>query len=125
MVSDLNSEQFMSEEEAVAAAEEALQSVAEMEGTHITNIKRLKDVKLVYKLLKYITSGKRLEIICELNKPYASMAYISVIGKELKFDYPKWFALCSNIASNVEMYARMDGSTQVNFTFNGFTDKVE
>lgn len=130
MVSDLNSEQFMSEEEAVAAAEEALQSVAEMvqqdeEGTHVTNIKRLKDVKLVYKLLKYITSGKQLEIICELNKPYASMAYISVIGKELKFDYPKWFALCSNIASNVEMYARMDGSTQVNFTFNGFTDKVE
>lgn len=88
MVSDLNSEQFMSEEEAVAAAEEALQSVAEMvqqdeEGTHITNIKRLKDVKLVYKLLKYITSGKQLEIICELNKPYASIPFWSKYASDM------------------------------------------
>ena len=130
MGNDLSSEQFIGEEEAAAAVEEAMQAIAEAiqqdeAGTHITNIKRLKDVKLVYKLLKYITSGKQLQILCELNKPYASMAYISVVGKELTFDHPEWFALCANIASNVEIYARMDGCAQVNFTFNGFTNKID
>lgn len=130
MVSDLNDKQFMSEEEAAAAAEEALYFIAEAvqqdeEGTHIANIKRLKDVKLVYKLLKYITSGEQLQIFYELNKPYTSMAYISVVGKELRFDHPEWFALCSNMASNVEIYARMNGCVQVNFTFNGFTSKID
>ena len=126
MVSDLNSEQFMNEEEATEAAEEALHFIAEAvqqdeEGAHITNIKRLKDVKLVYKLLKYITSGKQLQIRYELT----SMAYISVVGRELRFDHPEWFVLCSNMASNVEIYARMDGCAQVNFTFNGFTNKID
>lgn len=130
MVSDLNSEQFMNEEEATEAAEEALHFIAEAvqqdeEGAHITNIKRLKDVKLVYKLLKYITSGKQLQIRYELNKPYTSMAYISVVGRELRFDHPEWFVLCSNMASNVEIYARMDGCAQVNFTFNGVTNKID
>lgn len=130
MVSDLNSEQFMNEEEAAEAAEEALRFIAEAvqqdeEGTHITNIKRLKDVNLVYKLLKYITSGKQLQILYELNKPFTSMAYISVVGRELRFDHPEWFVLCSNMASNVEIYARMDGCAQVNFTFNGFTNKID
>lgn len=130
MVSDLNSEQFMNEGEAAEAAEEALCSIAEAvqqdeEGTHITNIKRLKDVKLVYKLLKYITSGKQLQILYELNKPFTSMAYISVVGRELRFDHPEWFVLCSNMASNVEIYARMDGCAQVNFTFNGFTNRID
>ena len=130
MVGDLNSEQFMNEEEAAEAAEEALRFIAEAvqqdeEGTYITNIKRLKDVKLVYKLLKYITSGKQLQILYELNKPFISMAYISVVGRELRFDHPEWFVLCSNMASNVEIYARMDGCAQVNFTFNGFTNKID
>ncbi len=130
MVSDLNSEQFMNEGEAAEAAEEALCSIAEAvqqdeDGTHITNIKRLKDVKLVYKLLKYIVSGKQLQIFYELNKPYTSMAYISVVGRELRFDHPEWFVLCSNMASNVEIYARMDGCAQVNFTFNGFTNRID
>lgn len=94
-------------------------------GTHVANIKRLKDVKFVYRLLERITSGEQLRIVYELNKPYTSMAYISVVGKTLRFENPEWFALCSNIASNVEIYARMDGNAQVNFTFNGFTNKID
>ena len=130
MADDLSGEVFMSEEEAQAAAEEAMQAIAEEvrqdeEGLHVVNIKRMKDIRLVYKLLKYITSGQQLQITYELNKPYVSMAYISVTGRALVFDHPKWFVVCSNLASNVEMYARMDGCTQVNFTFNGFTNKVE
>lgn len=130
MADDLSGEVFMSEEEAQAAAEEAMQAIAEAvrqdeEGLHVANIKRMKDIMLVYKLLKYITSGQQLQITYELNKPYVSMAYVSVTGRALVFDHPKWFVLCSNLASNVEMYARMDGNTQVNFTFNGFANKVE
>lgn len=74
---------------------------------------------------KYITSGKQLQILYELNKPFTSMAYISVVGRELMFDHPEWFVLCSNMASNVEIYARMDGCAQVNFTFNDFTNKID
>lgn len=130
MASDFSNEQFASEEDAMTAAEEVIHFIAEAvqqdeSGTHITNIKRLKDVRLVYKLLKYITSGKQVQIFYELNKPYTSMAYISIVGKELRFHHPEWFVLCSNMASNVEIYVRMDGCTQVIFTFNGFTNKID
>lgn len=130
MEMDLTSEQFMSEEEATAAADEMIKEIAEAVqqdecGVHVTNPKRVRDVKVVYRLLKYITSGKQLRIFYELNKPYASMAYISIIGKELEISNPGWFALCSNIASNVEIYARADGNVQINLTFNNFTSKVE
>lgn len=127
MISPENEHLFT--EEDAELTEEELQHIAEAieqdeSGTHVANIKRLKDIKLVYRLLKHITSGEQLQIMYELNKPYTSMAYISVVGKSLEFERPEWFTLCSNIASNVEIYARMDGRVQVNFTFNGFTNKI-
>ena len=113
------------EEEARAAEQELARDIAlQEEGVHVTNPRKLQSLQAVYKLLKYITTGKNLQISCELNKPFISMAYIEVVGNGLHFSHPEWFVLCMRLASNTELYARTDGKTQINFTFNCFTDKV-
>lgn len=125
MTEDFDDGQLLSEEdleELLALAEEVAKCE---EGVHITNPRKVREVKLVYKLLKYITSGKDVRIDYGLNKPAVSMAYVSVTGKEIRFKNPGWFALCSRLASNVEVYPRLDGITQINFAFNKITDKVE
>lgn len=125
MTEDFDDGQLLSEEdteELLALAEEVVKSET---GVHITNPRKVREVKLVYKLLKYITSGKDVRIDYGLNKPAVSMAYVSVAGRELRFRDPGWFALCSRLASNVEIYPRLDGITQINFAFNKFTDRAE
>lgn len=125
MTEDFDDGRLLSEEdleELLTLAEEVAKCE---EGVHITNPRKAREVKLVYKLLKYITSGKDVRIDYGLNKPAVSMAYVSVTGREIRFKNPVWFALCSRLASNVEIYPRLDGITQINFAFNKFTEKSE
>ena len=85
----------------------------------------MKDLMVVYKLMKYITSGKRLKITYEINKPYKTMAFISIIGKDLKFSHQQWFVMATKIASNVDIFPRVDGTVQIDFTFNGFANRID
>lgn len=130
MVSDIENEDFLNDEETEAAINEIIERIAqevesEEQGIIFTNPKKMRDLIAVCKILKYITSGKCLKITCEANAPYKSMAYVSVVGKDLKFTHPQWFVMASKLASNVDIFPRIDGTVQVDFTFNGFADRVD
>lgn len=130
MVSDIRDDAFMNDEEAEAAINETVEEVAraiqaEEQGIIITNPKRMRDLVIVYKLMKYIVSGKCLKITYEINKPYKTMAFVSVVGKDLKFSHPQWFIMATKIASNVDIFPHVDGTVQVDFTFNGFGNRID
>lgn len=130
MVSDIRDEAFLNDEEAEAAINETIEEVAEAiqaeeQGIVFTNPRKMKDLMVVYKLMKYITSGKRLKITYEINKPYKTMAFVSVVGKDLKFSHPQWFVMATKIASNVDIFPRVDGTVQIDFTFNGFANRID
>ena len=130
MVSDIRDEAFLNDEEAEAAINETIEEVAEAiqaeeQGIIFTNPRKMKDLMVVYKLMKYITSGKRLKITYEINKPYKTMAFVSIIGKDLKFSHPQWFVMATKIASNVDIFPRVDGTVQIDFTFNGFASRID
>ena len=130
MVSDIRDEAFLNDEEAEAAINETIEEVAEAiqaeeQGIVFTNPRKMKDLMVVYKLMKYITSGKRLKITYEINKPYKTMAFVSIIGKDLKFSHPQWFVMATKIASNVDIFPRVDGTVQIDFTFNGFANRID
>lgn len=130
MVSDIRDEAFLNDEEAEAAINETIEEVAEAiqaeeQGIIFTNPRKMKDLMVVYKLMKYITSGKRLKITYEINKPYKTMAFVSIIGKDLKFSHPQWFVMATKIASNVDIFPRVDGTVQIDFTFNGFANRID
>lgn len=127
MVSD--NEVFLNDGEAEAAINETIEQLAqavqaEEQGILMTNPRKMQNLIVVYKLLKYITSGKRVQITKEINKPFNTMACVSVVGKDLKFSHPAWFVKASKIASNVDIFPRTDGSVQIDFTFNGFANRV-
>lgn len=130
MVSDIRDEAFLNDEEAEAAINETIEEVAqaiqaEEQGIILTNPRKMKDLMVVYKLMKYITSGKRLKITYEINKPYKTMAFVSIVGKDLKFSHPQWFVMATKIASNVDIFPRVDGTVQIDFTFNGFANRID
>lgn len=130
MVSDIRDEAFLNDEEAEAAINETIEEVAEAiqaeeQGIIFTNPRKMKDLMVVYKLMKYITSGKRLKITYEINKPYKTMAFVSIVGKDLKFSHPQWFVMATKIASNVDIFPRVDGTVQIDFTFNGFANRID
>ena len=130
MVSDIRDEAFLNDEGAEAAINETIEEVAEAiqaeeQGIIFTNPRKMKDLMVVYKLMKYITSGKRLKITYEINKPYKTMAFVSIIGKDLKFSHPQWFVMATKIASNVDIFPRVDGTVQIDFTFNGFANRID
>ena len=130
MVSDIRDEAFLNDEEAEAAINETIEEVAEAiqaeeQGIIFTNPRKMKDLMVIYKLMKYITSGKRLKITYEINKPYKTMAFVSIVGKDLKFSHPQWFVMATKIASNVDIFPRVDGAVQIDFTFNGFANRID
>ena len=130
MVGDIRDEAFLNDGEAEAAINETIEEVAEAiqaeeQGIIFTNPRKMKDLMVVYKLMKYITSGKRLKITYEINKPYKTMAFVSIIGKDLKFSHPQWFVMATKIASNVDIFPRVDGTVQIDFTFNGFANRID
>lgn len=93
-------------------------------GTSITNPRQVLRVRDAYNLLKKSVKGENVEIVCELNKPYVSMGAVTILGKEILIEDPVAFARAGALASNFEVYPKVDGTVQMNFTFHGLTRKV-
>ncbi len=101
------------------------QKIAEDEsGVYVANSQRVQCVELVHEAMKRIVNGVGIKILCEMNEPYASMGAVSVIGKEIVVTDTKVFAMAARLADNVEVYPKVDGTTQINLTFHHLTRKV-
>lgn len=96
----------------------------EESGASVANSQRVQCVELVHEAMKCIVSGVGVEVLCEMNEPYVSMGAVSVIGKEIVITDTKVFAMVARLADNVEVYPKVDGTTQINLTFHNLTRKV-
>lgn len=87
---------------------------------------KIERVLCTYKLMKYLTRGKKgVKVSCKLYEPYTSMGSVSVVGKDISFKNPEWFLKAAELSSNFEVYPKTDGTIQMNFTFHGLTRPIE
>ena len=93
--------------------------------TTILNINKLKQIKFVYSMLKYLTSGTDAVVSYKLYEPFKTMGSVSVEGKEIEFQNPDWFSKISKFASNIEVYVLAKNKVRLTFTFHGLTAPIE
>lgn len=90
--------------------------------TAIINPLKIRQVLYTYKVLKYLTRGeKNVQVTYELHEPYKHMGSVSIVGKHLKFSRPEWFIKAAELASNLDIFPKTDGTVQMDFTFHGLT----
>lgn len=93
--------------------------------TAIINPYRMKQMADVYKVLVYLLRGSRAKITYELHKPYKSVGCIKVTGRSIRFCQTEWFVKAAELASNFEVFPKIDGTIEMNFTFHGLTKSIE
>ena len=91
----------------------------------VTDPAKAEAIRSAYELLKRLMKGTSAEVTLALNSPFKSMAYIRITGDNLIFKNPKLIAAVSKMASNINIYPKVDGTAQFDFTFNGITETIE
>lgn len=94
-------------------------------GVAVSKPERIKAITETYRILKHITKDTSAEVSCNLNEPFNSMGYISVVGADLLFKNPRWIAAVAKLASNFNAFPKVNGTIQIDFTFHGLTECVE
>lgn len=120
---------FDSEEEAMASVDEIMMEIAndisgDEAGTSVIIPERAKQIETAYKSLLLIAKGKNVDVTYEMNAPYTSMGSVSITGREIIITNPVLFAKVAEMASNFEIYPKINGTVQMNFTFHNITRKV-
>lgn len=93
-------------------------------GAHIANLDKDVQVQEVFRIMKRIVSGEDIRIECELHEPFVSSGAVMIVGKEVEVSDPTAFAQAAALATNFEVYPKVDGKIQMNFSFDGLTRKV-
>lgn len=122
--------EFETEEEEEECLDAWVESVMEIFGDHEGDIKMVnpdavKKVLYTYRMLKYMTKNTKAKVTYELNKPFASMGSVSIVGKKLSFNRPDWFMVAIRLASNFHVYPKINGTVQMDFTFHDLTTTLE
>ncbi len=86
---------------------------------------RVRDVKYTYEIMKNLFAGKDVKVDYDLHEPYKDFGSVTVIGKKIDLNSPKWFLKAAEIASNCDIYPRTDGKIQIDFGFGGLTETLE
>lgn len=114
----LNTE-FMTAEE-VGKLSDTVKEITE----RVANINpdRVYHVLYVHKLLRHLMNGVRgVRVSYEVCKPYKEMGSVSVIGKRIPFTNSGLFMKAVELADNFEVYPKINGTVQMNFTFHRLT----
>lgn len=86
------------------------------------NPEREEHVIFAYKVLKHLTKGTKAKVTYQLHdETFKGMGWVSVEANNLSFKHAGWFMRVVELASNMEVYPRTDGTVQMNFTFYGLT----
>lgn len=93
--------------------------------THMLDTGRAKELTDSYKIIKRMLRGSGAKVTHKMHTPYKSTGCISVIGKDFEFSNTKWFVAVSQVASNIDIYPKVDGSIQIDFTFHGLTNPID
>ena len=87
----------------------------------VVNPKRIREMLIVYEVLKKITKGRDIEVTYRVHEPFSSVGVISIVGKEISFSNIDAFDKIKTVVSNFEIYPRVSGVIQMNFDFHGLT----
>ena len=76
--------------------------------------------EIAYNVLNLIIS-KNVKVAYTVDSGFKGVGDISLIGKEIEFTDTDALVLVCKLASNINVYARLDGSVRMDFTFYGIT----
>ena len=118
----------MPEEEKLGREEEALLKLLKSKkggGASVVSPQRLKDMARAMRILTDCAAAAGAKLLYKTNDPFPSMGYIRMTGNHIRFLSHEQFTEAAKLASNVEAYAKADGSVCVDFTFHGLTTPVK
>lgn len=90
----------------------------------VTDFIRYKQVMFTYKALEKMLEGQKAKVTYQLHEPFHSVGVVTITGKEFKFDKPELFVKLCRLASNIDTYAKVDGTIVTDLTFHGLTKKI-
>lgn len=79
----------------------------------------------VYKTMKYLTKGTGAKVTYGQNKILTSTGFVTVVSKDLRFSRPDLFIKAARLASNFEVFPKIDGTVQLDFAFNELTVPIK
>lgn len=91
----------------------------------VLNDDRMRQLEFTYLVMRYLTHGTDAVVSYKLYEPFKTMGSVSVEGKSLEFDNPKWFSRAAEFASNTEVYPLANDRARLTFTFHGLTKLVQ
>lgn len=122
---DFMTEDEIDEIECALAAEVMEEIQKEMSGTLVLNPVAVKNLLLIYEIMKRLVKGTKATVKYSINKPMHHMGVVSVTSKNAQFTNTKWFATAIKLASNFDVYGRSNGDVTIDFGFNNITVKAE
>lgn len=121
-MADLSQEEFEHLDAIMSAFGEQIE--ADEERTSFLNLDTKRLMTASFLAIKKAIEGKSVKMQYYLHEPYTSMGYISITGKDVYVADPKMFSAISQLASNMEVFPKTDGSIQINLTFHGLTEHI-
>lgn len=87
---------------------------------------RLQQMEFSHAVLKRLTDDlDDVSLTYELHKPFKTMGYITIEGKNITFADSEWFSRAAEFASNMEIYPLEANKVRLTLTFHGLTVPVE
>ncbi len=88
---------------------------------------RIKQLIYTYKILENAAKGTGAKVFYEVHKPSKNMGFVTLSGANIFFNDSQKidrFLEAATLASNVDIYPKVDGTVQIVFTFNGLTKAI-
>lgn len=76
-----------------------------------------------FEAVKRAVSGDGVKVTCGRNEKFKSVGVVSVVGKNIEIKDPALFSAASEIASNLEVYPKTDGTVVMSLTFHHLTQE--
>ena len=83
------------------------------------NEDRVADILCGYKVLQNIMQGEDIKISYSVFEPTDGMGCVSVEGKSVECKETSKLNAVIDLATNFEVYPKINGTIQMNFTFHG------
>ena len=101
------------------------QIVEEESKVSLINEERLKEMEVAYKIIKYLFDKSNSKVGYKLHQPFQSMGSINITSKNIKLSRPELFIRACDLASNVDIFPKTNGTIEIDLTFHNLTTPIE
>ena len=78
-----------------------------------------------YKILNELAEGTDINIRSRLYKPLHSLGFIDLSGQAMYFTDTEKLAAAAELSDNFEVFAKTNGTVEMEFTFHGLTRDID